>query len=147
MHIALLFSLMFAGVGDPLPPWSAGTLDIHQISTGRGNSALLVFPDGTSLLVDAGDNSGAPNGSGLNNLPKPNGTRGPGEWIARYARKILEQDGNPAIDYAIVTHFHVDHMGGPTPQTKTASGGYQLTGIAEVAQYIPITSILDRGWA
>ncbi|MEP6494314.1 MAG: hypothetical protein ABJF01_16645 [bacterium] len=29
-------------------------MDIHQISTGRGNSALFIFPDGTTLLVDAG---------------------------------------------------------------------------------------------
>src|SRR5215813_2628572 len=38
----------------PLPAWTPGTLDIHQIATGRGNAALFVFPDGTTLLVDAG---------------------------------------------------------------------------------------------
>jgi hypothetical protein len=47
-------------VGEPLTPWSAGTLEIHQISTGRGNSALFIFPDATSLLVDAGDIHGFP---------------------------------------------------------------------------------------
>src|ERR1044072_2776377 len=41
--------------GQPLPPWTPGTLDIHQINTGRGNAALLIFPDGTSMLLDAGD--------------------------------------------------------------------------------------------
>ena len=30
-------------------------LDIHQISTGRGNAGLYIFPDGTTLLVDAGE--------------------------------------------------------------------------------------------
>ena len=44
-------------VGEPLPAWTPGTLDIHQINTGKGNSALFVLPDGTSLLVDAGDGS------------------------------------------------------------------------------------------
>jgi hypothetical protein len=39
-------------VGQPLPKWTPGTLDIHQINTGRGNSALLIFPDGTSMLLD-----------------------------------------------------------------------------------------------
>lgn len=29
-----------------LPEWQAGYLDIHQISTGRGNAAYLIFPDG-----------------------------------------------------------------------------------------------------
>lgn len=42
-------------VGDVLPAWAAGTLDIHQIVTGRGNSAFMMFPDGTTLLLDAGD--------------------------------------------------------------------------------------------
>ncbi|RPI20839.1 MAG: hypothetical protein EHM61_26170, partial [Acidobacteria bacterium] len=40
-------------VNAPLPPWTEGTLDIHQINTGRGNAAFFVFPDGTTLLVDA----------------------------------------------------------------------------------------------
>ena len=37
--------------------WNAGfpgTLDIHHISTGRGNATFFVLPDGTTLLVDAG---------------------------------------------------------------------------------------------
>ena len=38
-----------------LPEWQAGYLDIHQISTGRGNAAYLIFPDGTTMLLDAGD--------------------------------------------------------------------------------------------
>ena len=36
-------------VGEPLPPWSPGTLDIHHI-----NAAFFLFPDGTTMLVDAG---------------------------------------------------------------------------------------------
>ena len=35
-------------VGEVVPPWTPGTLDIHQINTGRGNSALLIMPDGPS---------------------------------------------------------------------------------------------------
>ena len=41
-------------VGRPVAPWQPGMLDIHQISTGRGNAGLYVFPDGTTLLVDVG---------------------------------------------------------------------------------------------
>ena len=36
--------------GAALPPWTPGMLDIHQISTGRGNAALMRFPGGASLL-------------------------------------------------------------------------------------------------
>jgi hypothetical protein len=42
-------------LGDVLPVWIPGTLDIHQIVTGRGNAAHMMFPDGTTLLLDAGD--------------------------------------------------------------------------------------------
>ena len=41
--------------GDVLPRWTLGTLDIHQIVTGRGNAAFMMSPEGTTLLVDAGD--------------------------------------------------------------------------------------------
>src|SRR5579871_4706724 len=40
--------------GKRMEAWSAGFLDIHHISTGRGNSVLSIFPDGTSLMIDAG---------------------------------------------------------------------------------------------
>src|SRR4249920_3068621 len=69
-------------VGQSIAPWSPGTMDIHQISTGRGNAALVVMPDGTTLLVDAGA-SAAPFAD-----PRPNRTRSPGGWIAYYIDRV-----------------------------------------------------------
>jgi hypothetical protein len=40
-----------------LPPWEEGMLDIHHINTGRGDAAFFIFPDATTLLLDAGDMS------------------------------------------------------------------------------------------
>jgi len=142
MHIALLFSLMFAGVGDPLPPWSPGMLDIHQISTGRGNSALLIFPDGTTLLLDAGAA-----GDGLPETdPHPDASRTPGEWIARYAKRHLPAAADN-LDYALITHFHADHMGqlvASSPLDRT--GAYRLAGITQVDHALPVRVLIDRGW-
>ena len=45
-------------VGRPIESWQPGMLDIHQISTGRGNAGLYIFPDGTTLLVDVGEQPG-----------------------------------------------------------------------------------------
>ncbi len=48
-------ALAASGDGDALPAWSKGYFYIHHISTGRGNSTYLVFPDGTTMLIDAGE--------------------------------------------------------------------------------------------
>ena len=59
--------------GSPLSAWTPGTLDFHQISTGRGNAAVVVFPDGTTMLVDAG---AAGDGQAIADTdPRPNATR------------------------------------------------------------------------
>ena len=42
-------------VGKSLPAWSEGYLDIHTISSGRGECLLIVMPDGTSMVIDAGE--------------------------------------------------------------------------------------------
>jgi len=131
-------------VGETLPPWSEGVLDIHQIHTGRGNAALLIFPDGTSLLVDAGDgNPEPPRGAER----APDASRRSGEWVARYARRMLAEDDEPALDYGFSTHFHGDHLGSLTDDAATSTmGSYKLTGLTEVAEHIPIRMMLDRGW-
>lgn len=61
-------------------------------------------------------------------------------------RNALRFQDKPVIDFAIVTHFHDDHMGSPLNVTKRGVGGYVLTGITEVGEYIPIRKIMDRGW-
>jgi hypothetical protein len=33
-----------------MTPWKEGYLDIHQISTGRGNAAFMILPDGTTMV-------------------------------------------------------------------------------------------------
>src|SRR5579859_1458311 len=94
--LAVCAVLGSAQTGAPLPPWTPGTLDIHQISTGRGNAALFVLPDGTTLLGDAG---GAGNGIPETD-PHPDATRSPGTWIARYIKRHLPV-GATGLDYAL----------------------------------------------
>lgn len=42
-----------AVVGQSLPAWTEGCLDIHSINTGRGESTFYILPDGTTMLIDA----------------------------------------------------------------------------------------------
>lgn len=143
-------SLASAGaqvVGEVLPAWAPGTLDIHHISTGRGNSTLLILPDGTTMLVDAGTlNSRSPKSPRY--VPaRPDDSRTPGDWIVRYIRHMLRHESAAELDYALLTHFHGDHIGVILEESKiSASEQYRLAGITEVGEHIPIRKILDRGW-
>ncbi len=131
-------------VGREITPWQPGMLDIHQISSGRGNAGLYIFPDGTTLLVDAGE---LPFKTPKHTPDRPDGSRPAGEWIVRYIRHALRHDPRPALDYALLTHFHDDHMGTPTDRSpKSASGAYQLAGLTQVGESLKIDKLLDRGW-
>lgn len=131
-------------VGEPISPWQTGTLDIHQISTGRGNAGLYIFPDGTTMLVDAGE---LPVKTPKHTPDRPDSSRPAGEWIVRYIRHALAHDPHPALDYALLTHFHDDHMGSPGDKSPlAASGAYKLTGLTFVGENFKIGKLLDRGW-
>jgi beta-lactamase superfamily II metal-dependent hydrolase len=133
---------------ETLPPWTEGYLYIHHISTGRGNSAYIVMPDGTTLLIDAGETdqkfieSVAPLAPFP---PRPDAKHAAGYWIADYIREFAPRDRPVTLDYALITHFHTDHMGMLLPSSHlSATGAYRLTGITEVADLIPIKTLIDR---
>lgn len=131
-------------VGAPLPAWREGEMDIHHINTGRGEAQLMILPDGTSLLVDmSGKTVERPPFS----LPtRPDASRPPGEWVARYVRRVLPQ-GADKVDYALISHFHGDHMGAIVPESPWASNGaYRLSGITEIAEHLRIGKVIDRAW-
>jgi beta-lactamase superfamily II metal-dependent hydrolase len=133
-----------AGESTHFEPWQHGFLDIHHISTGRGNSVLIICPDGTSILIDAGAVKGPAEAMAT---ARPNSTRRPGEWIGRYAHYHLRTSPRQELDYAVLTHFHGDHIGDVTSDCPAApAGDYRLTGISDVAEIIPIGKIIDRGF-
>ncbi len=114
-----------ADLHQPLPPRADGELDIHHIDTGRGNCALIVGPDGTAMMIDAG--------ATLEVSPetcapaRPDGSRRPGEWLARYA---LRQVPSARLDALAFTHVHPDH----------------ISGLADVEAVFSIRTIIDRGF-
>jgi beta-lactamase superfamily II metal-dependent hydrolase len=133
--VALLLLLSLPAVAQQpktLPPWTRGTLDIHQISTGHGNAAFFVFPDGTTMLVDAGavgdDTTGAK--------------------IARYITRMAPS--NAELN-AIITHYHADHMAGFPEKARldyaliTHFHSDHMSAIPDVGTAIPIGTLIDRG--
>lgn len=132
--------------GTMLPAWAEGELEIHHIHTGRGNATFCIFPDGTTMLIDAGDIG--PYRDPRTTPALPDDSRQPGEWIARYILNRLNFTDQKQIDYAFMTHFHGDHMGGVYKNSpKTGQGGdYYLSGLTEVYEHIPFSKLVDRDW-
>jgi len=138
-----------AVAGQPLPAWKPGWLDLHHINTGRGNAAFFILPDGTNLLVDAGElDPTAPRTTSPRNTPiKPNNSKPAFEWIADYIKQFAPEKEQTVIDYALITHFHDDHFGSWYPAAPLAENKkFARTGIAGVADLIPMHLLLTRDY-
>ncbi|AWL03518.1 ComEC/Rec2 family competence protein [Massilia oculi] len=130
--------------GAALAPWQPGWLDIHHIATGRGNATLVMLPDGTSMLIDAGASFNEPE---VSVAPRPNASRRPGEWMGRYVRRHLGRAGLEGLDYLLTTHLHPDHTGDADAATPLApDGAFRLSGVTDVAAQIAIGTVVDRGY-
>lgn len=142
-------------VGDNLNAWTAGDLEIHFISTGRGESTLYIFPDGTSMLIDCGGSLAT------KAICDARGIEGPTEWkpsdttpcekvIADYIKKV--NPNKDKVDYFLLSHFDEDHMGKyPPAYPETANmpmheAGFYMNGIGELSTYIKFNKIIDRGY-
>ncbi len=126
---------------EKLPAWKKGEMEIHQISTNCGESSFLIFPDGTSLLIDAGDMRTP------RYFPPISEDINPGEKIARYILSVNPSEQK--VDYFLATHFDPDHIGDAVSgknRSKSQQGDFLLLGIAEVAQSLQFGKIIDRGW-
>lgn len=149
MMLLLLANIVAAAVtvGSPLPPWQEGYLDIHAVNSSRGECTFIILPDGTSVLVDAGEFVDYKPAKFDKVPPKPDGQTRPVEVYSRYIRHFLPSVCKGKLDYAVVTHYHNDHIGQiekwmePDPVR-----GYELTGIAGVEANIPFRRLIDRAW-
>jgi len=87
-------------------PWPAdlqpGTLEVTAIDVSQGDSLLVVFPDGETMLVDAGGFPGFGNMKRKPQIDIGEDVVSPYLWSRRIKR----------LDYAVLTHGHSDHMGG-----------------------------------
>ena len=137
--ILLLPSLLRA---QEMPSWQEGWMDIHHIATGKGENSLFVFPDGTTMLVDLGDET-----NGRFKCPAyPDASRTPGQWVVRYINHFAA--GTPGkgekVDYFELTHFHSDHMG--SPKALREGPRYGLCGITDAGESLRFGKIVDRAY-
>ena len=137
-----------ADTDDHLTPWGPGQMDIHHINTGRGSCTYCVLPDGTTLLIDAGEMEVEPPVDGIQRRTDvvPDDSRLPWEWIVRYIETVTRHR-DPEFDYVWLTHFHSDHLGYVKESSPTSDHGvYRLTGLTGVCDRIPFHKLIDRGW-
>ncbi|MBR2031644.1 MAG: MBL fold metallo-hydrolase [Alistipes sp.] len=125
-------------IGKTLPAWSKGCFDIHFINSGRGECCFYIMPDGTTLLVDAGEVGP----SKIEVMQRPNGNVRPYMVYANYIKHFLPK-GAKAIDYSLATHLHIDHVGTVKVATETAPAGYHKTGMLALYDEVPYRYVFD----
>ncbi|MFA5836111.1 MAG: lamin tail domain-containing protein [Bellilinea sp.] len=79
-----------------LPPgtWTPGTLEIHVLNVGQGESQLIIGPTGKTLLIGISEENWNTNQGAT--------------WVASEIRRIT---GGSHLDYVMASHWHLDHMG------------------------------------
>ena len=141
-------------VGEVLPAWKEGVMDIHFINTTTGESAFVIMPDGTQLLIDAASSLVATNSNGNTTNtgirsrwdPTATNTRG-SQIISAYLKKCMAWTGNNTIDYVVMSHLHNDHMGDcNSSMPMSVNGSYRLNGLTEIMDDFKVAKMIDRGW-
>ncbi len=136
-----------AEVGKTLTPWAEGWLDIHAISTGRGECTFFIMPDGTTMLIDAGETVTSTS-SPVSVVQRPDANTRPYFAQTRYMKHFLQATGHDYLDYAVMSHFHIDHFGTPSGKGFTKSSeGYTITGMMAIYTSLPYKKMLDRAWS
>ncbi len=120
----------FLGAGIIFHPFSAprpdGRLRIDFLDVGQGDSALITFPDGTTMLVDGGGrvsykNSDREDESEVFEPDVPS----IGESVVS---EFLWEKGYSKIDYIVATHADADHIQGLTDVARNFRVGSVLAG-------------------
>ena len=133
-------------IGKVLPDWEEGYLDIHAINTGRGESTLFIFPDGTTMLNDAAGSTISPTAAIPPPPQKPNSDVTPGQVITNYTKHFIKP-ASKKINYLLLSHFDPDHMGSYSEELPLdPTGTFRMVGITEVGANIPFDKLIDRGY-
>ncbi|MGA9771327.1 MAG: ComEC/Rec2 family competence protein [Blastocatellia bacterium] len=129
--LALAAALIAVINPSTVPP--DGKLTIHFLDVGQGDAALVIFPRGATMLVDAGGELRFKNepqaiDDGQSDQESEsvfNSEFSVGEAVVS---RFLWSQGRTQIDYVLATHAHADHVGGLSDVVKNFGTGQALVG-------------------
>ncbi len=98
--------LLFHPMSEPRPN---GNLRVDFLDVGQGDAALVTFPDGRTMLVDAGGRPPLFSGGDEDGPAFQPDVSGIGESVVS---EFLWEKGYSAIDWVVATHADSDHMQG-----------------------------------
>lgn len=115
-----------------------GKLAVHFLDVGQGDSALVVFPRGKTMLIDGGGELrfDEPRNEAERRMAQAQGDES--EFIADRAFSIGEAVvsrfiwslGRTGVDYALATHAHADHIGGLSDVLRNVDVRQAIVGYA-----------------
>lgn len=122
-HLLSALALMLAA---PVAAQAQATapLRIIMVDVEGGAAALYITPEGHSLLID----TGWPTGMG-GARPEPGKPAPPPLNSAERIASAARAAGLSRIDYLVVSHYHVDHLGG----------------VEDLLKLIPVGTVIDHG--
>ena len=120
--LAATLAIALAGTA---PAADLNVLRIIPVDVEGGAASLYITPQGHSLLIDTGFPAGAGGPRVAPDAPPPPPTSSSAERIASAAFAA----GLKRIDYLLLSHYHLDHIGGAP----------------ELMKLIPIGTLIDHG--
>jgi competence protein ComEC len=117
--------LLALALSQPAAATVEAPLRIIPIDVEGGAATLYVTPQGHSLLID----TGWPSGMGVPPAALGAPATGPSPSSAERIVAVARAAGLRRIDYVLITHYHVDHVGGAV----------------ELARLIPVGTFIDHG--
>ncbi|MGC8849645.1 MAG: ComEC/Rec2 family competence protein [Candidatus Bathyarchaeia archaeon] len=89
-HLLLLILFIGFTVSEAVAVPDPGVfLRVYYLNVGQGDSALILYPNGASMLIDGGE-----------------------RWMGPRIIGFLESLGSSSLDVVVATHPHSDHIGG-----------------------------------
>ena len=107
------------GIASPPEPVATGKLTVHFLDVGQGDSAVIVFPGGSTMLIDGGGEFRFIRwrAGGDQKAQESRDARGSGSDYGfsvgeAVVSRFLWSLGLNRVDYLVATHSDVDHLGG-----------------------------------